>query len=52
MTNYKKINKESMEAFQLFFLMSEAYRMGMVSDEDYKGYIKECMDAILDREVG
>jgi len=52
MMSYKQINKESMEAFQLFFLMSEAHRMGMVSDDEYRGYIKECMDAILGREVG
>ena len=34
----------SIENIELFFLMSEAYKLDMVSKTEYQIYIKECLE--------
>ena len=38
----------SIENLELFFLMGEAYRLGMIKEGDYKAYIKECLEVLVD----
>lgn len=50
MANKRDYTNSSIENLELFFLMSEAYKLEMVSKTEYQMYIKECLDALMGRE--
>ena len=43
----REYTNSSIENLELFFLMSEAYKLEMVSKTEYQMYIKECLDALM-----
>lgn len=47
--NRHDYTNSSIENLELFFLMSEAYKLGMVSKTEYMMYVKECLDALMGR---
>lgn len=45
--NKRDYTNSSIENIEMFFLMSEAYKMEMISKTEYQMYIKECLDALM-----
>lgn len=48
--NKRDYTNSSIENIEMFFLMSEAYKMEMISKTEYQVFIKECLDALMGEE--